>query len=112
MGQEDLARLQEAVGRVVTSAGGNSGQAKTMLGRQLSGDRRLLVVAASAELSELGSEEHRRVPDDVTWAHGIVNDVLAQELPPDAPQWRRHTDIAQGLADVLAVAIKHYHHLR
>jgi hypothetical protein len=31
MGQEDLARLQEIVGRVVTRAEGDSGRAKTLL---------------------------------------------------------------------------------
>src|SRR5262245_8130074 len=110
MGHDDLARLQETVGRVLTRAQGDLSRAQELLGRQLREDQRHLVVAASEELGELGSEERRRTVEDIVWAHKGVNDVLAVELPPDAPQWRMHGQVARGLVDVIATAVRHYHH--
>jgi len=110
MGHDDLARLQETVGRALTTAQGDFSRAQELLGRQLRADQRHLVLAASEELSELGAEDRRRTAEDIVWAHKVVNDVLALELPPDAPQWRTHGQLARGLVDVLTTAVRHYHH--
>jgi hypothetical protein len=111
MSEQGMARLEANVRAMVLGAGGDPGPTKTVF----AANWRTIpfgLFSAWDELARLGAEDRQRIPADVEWARGLVNEVL-QALGMGADgRWRNLLPVARGIVDLIAGEIQSYRRQR
>ena len=77
MNEQSMTRLEADVRAMVLGAGGDPGLIKTVFAANLRTTPFGLFFAWD-ELARLGAEDRHRIPADVEWARGLVNEVLQE----------------------------------
>jgi len=95
---------------MVVGADGNPDPVKTGLAAELRTNR-LLLLGAWEGLAQLGTRQRHRVPVEVEWARGLVNEILLR-LGIKDDRWRTLVPVAQGIVDVIARQVQAHHQER
>jgi hypothetical protein len=106
MSEQGMTRLEADVRAVVLGAGGDPRPTKTVFAANLR-TTPFTLFSAWHELARLGAEDRLRIPADVEWARGLVNEVL-QALGGADGRWRNLLPAARGIVDLIAEEIQSY----
>src|SRR5437660_2923381 len=111
MNEQSMTRLEADVRAMVLGAGGDPGLIKTVFAANLRTTPFGLFFAWD-ELARLGAEDRHRIPADVEWARGLVNEVLQDLGMGSDGRWRNLMPVARGIVDLIAGEIQSYRRQR
>jgi hypothetical protein len=111
MSEQGMTRLEADVRAMVLGAGGDPGLIKTVFAANLR-TTPFGLFSAWDELARLGAEDRHRIPADVEWARGLVNEVLQALGMGSDGRWRNLMPVARGIVDLIAGEIQSYRRQR
>jgi hypothetical protein len=111
MSEQGMTRLEADVRAMLLGAGGDPGPIKTVFAANLR-TAPFSLFSAWDELARLGAEDRQRIPADVEWARGLINEVLQALGMGTDGRWRNLLPVARGIVDLIAGQIQSYRRQR